>query len=658
MAYINGRRIVLHAVIENNEDNQRYFDITENGIVSLKPQYRGAFNANSYSFLHITLNDTDYQYAISDNGELNEGSKINVLPENLVVPQSINGVQVTGFQQSTFAFNNRIKYLTIPTTVTELPQSFCEYAKFIQSINGTENITDVDDYAFKMCVSLITINFPNLQTIGEECFYFDAHLSFAELGEITSLPDRTFNTCSNLNYVKANKCETVGTACFNRTRNLFTTNFFDNVTHFYPYSFIGSKTNEDFGALTATFDTNATHVQLNPIDIWTSVINGVDIRPDGTEHKYNECENRITNNFSQLDKRWFDYTFEGGANPDTGEIYIFHFTNCCWFLSIMAAYCGIKNITCTQPQELVELSRNALDIMWIYGDLFDADFANALGINAVVYGSRSIVSEPNPKYFEVWNEHGNNKFNQRDIRRIYDALSNGCYVMLTVPQIEPQNYDDINGHAVLAYGINEDGSLKILDSNNPSALGEDTTGLKYSAEINKLMSLSAARPARGPLYMIIGHPNNLLKRRTDYSDWTSVAGCYIKIDEDGVFCVKGQPTMALNFSILKNVPVITLQKDNIYTFCGLELPENENITILKTYSQTVDSNPDNYVDVPTTVFKAKNDFDFTSTFRNYIKYPIVKDKDYGTDEEYTKIFMYLYEGAYKYPTFIPYKEEE
>ena len=63
-------------------DYSMYFNITDDGILSLKPEYRDATNKDTY------IND------ISDNGVNKKGSKYDELPEDLTIPFIVNNKAV------------------------------------------------------------------------------------------------------------------------------------------------------------------------------------------------------------------------------------------------------------------------------------------------------------------------------------------------------------------------------------------------------------------------------------------------------------------------------------------------------------------------------------------------------------------------------------
>lgn len=100
-----------------NPIHSQYFDISSEGLISLKSQYRGT-------------GDKNYTYSISNNGYGVKGSSNDSLPSHLYIPTRINGQRVTGFQPGTFINNGKVTNITynvvngvelinIPNTIKE-----------------------------------------------------------------------------------------------------------------------------------------------------------------------------------------------------------------------------------------------------------------------------------------------------------------------------------------------------------------------------------------------------------------------------------------------------------------------------------------------------------------------------------------------------------
>lgn len=113
--------------------DEGYFDITTEGLVSLKPEYRGA------------VPDTLYMYAISDAGLHNAGSKINELPRRLVVPHTINYLTVTGLQPGAFYFNTRPVELVLPAAIESVDKDGFRGAVNLINVSWIPNSSELGD---------------------------------------------------------------------------------------------------------------------------------------------------------------------------------------------------------------------------------------------------------------------------------------------------------------------------------------------------------------------------------------------------------------------------------------------------------------------------------------------------------------------------------
>ena len=102
--------------------DEKFFDIDYDGIVSLKAEYRGHPTASNIG---------SYPYSESDMGADNDGSKIDELPEKIVIPEVINGRTVVGFQPGMFYANYRVKEIVFPISVTAIPEAFALEAKYL-----------------------------------------------------------------------------------------------------------------------------------------------------------------------------------------------------------------------------------------------------------------------------------------------------------------------------------------------------------------------------------------------------------------------------------------------------------------------------------------------------------------------------------------------
>jgi hypothetical protein len=88
--------------------HEKYFDIDENGLISLKDVYRGASRPKDVTPsvlltpFDASLSTTALEFSQSDNKWGNVGSKYYELPQEIRIPTTVNGITVTGFKNAAF----------------------------------------------------------------------------------------------------------------------------------------------------------------------------------------------------------------------------------------------------------------------------------------------------------------------------------------------------------------------------------------------------------------------------------------------------------------------------------------------------------------------------------------------------------------------------
>lgn len=399
--------------VKNNPDRHvEYFTITDDGIVSLKPEYRGACPSNR----------SQYTFAISDNGIGNVGSKNAELPKCLYIPEVVGNVAVYELAPAMFINNQAIVGIVCPTTVNEIPERFCSNTIGLKSVYGTENIECIGKGAFSGS-GVEKLYFPNLKEFGGTgVFSNSSNLIFVDIGNVTTIPNSTFSNNLNLNRIK-NSAEitSIGNGAFYLSGNLKNIDFIPTLTSIGEGAFLQSRYTYDWDTLTnCTFGTNATSKQINPTDYW----NGCTFTP----HK-----NNLPTLLSQEDTEW--------ASRNIGTT-SWTYSQGCVLFSYMHIYCSLHNLKLSTVLEweniMAEADPNLINTFSTY--IRDSvTYLGKLGLKAEYHSSITSTE---------------------DAQGIYDALSNGKCVILEVPSV----YIDTQGHAVIAYGVNECGELLIANS--------------------------------------------------------------------------------------------------------------------------------------------------------------------------------------------------
>lgn len=427
--------------ITNNPDiHAKYFTITDDGIVSLKPEYRGECPSNRAS---------SFPLAVSDNGVGVNGSKNTELPKYLVIPEIVDEVAVCKLAPGMFMRNSAVETIVIPGTVTEIPDRFCDYAINLKHLHNTEDISTVGSVVFQAS-QLEKAKFPKLQSIGAGAFNICGLLLYADIGDVTELQLNTFNLCARLSRVKGDKVTTVGNNAFYANYNLNNVNFLPNLTSIGNSAFQSCRLKYDWATLqNCTFGEQATALQLNPTDIWSGCT-------------VTEVEHPVPTLLSQQDSRW--------KNRQIGNSGV-TYSNGCTLISAMHAYCALNNLTLSTVEEFEAIiNSKAPGILDSYDKTFPwiGTLYDSLGLQYEMYPS---VTQP-------------------VLQALYTGLADGRYACISIPN----RYGDTSTHFVMVYGVNANGELLIADSSRPYDSYEvsiPAVGIKYAMPYQNIFNASS-----------------------------------------------------------------------------------------------------------------------------------------------------------------------
>ena len=103
-----------------------------------------------------------------------------------------------------------IVHAVIEGNVTSIGERVFKYARNLQDITGTENITSVGEVAFYQANSLISIDLPNVQNIGKWVFSGNSSLEFAGIPEGVAFGADVFRGSKIPNCQNTGKCGSCG----------------------------------------------------------------------------------------------------------------------------------------------------------------------------------------------------------------------------------------------------------------------------------------------------------------------------------------------------------------------------------------------------------------------------------------------------------------
>ena len=397
----------------------KYFDIDYDGLISLKPEYRGDAT-QTYS--------TNYPFSKSDNGVGAEGSKISELPECIVIPHNVDGENVTGFKPGTFCHNRRIKKVVLPTSIYAIANGTFRDAIYLEKVENTEQIETIGTGAFHS-TRIEEIRFPNLVSLGNLGFQNCSCLRLIDIGQITSVPKQTFYCCENLeNVLGGENVTTVGDMACWATRRLKELSFLPNVTSIGKSAFFSSRCNVEKVADGCTFGESATYKQFNAPDYWSGVT-------------FTPCKNPLNSLFHQKDPRWAEnqigsYTAEDGTPYTYGK-------NGCAFITLAEIYSAFEGVHFDSPEEFAPIleSKGLTHLDFRYRDQWCL-IAKGLGYDA--------------EYITT--------MTQADLQNVYDALEQGALIYKSVAAAGDTGITPYGGHATLCYGINTEGEILTSDT--------------------------------------------------------------------------------------------------------------------------------------------------------------------------------------------------
>lgn len=184
---------------------------------------------------YYILKNNEPEYIVDRNGSI-----LNYLGSDtdLVVPDSINGIQPTSISQKCF-WNQNINSIKLPDSVTDI-EKYAFYGTELSSIEGN-NVENINECSFYECEKLSNIKFPELRYIGKQSLYgcksllkqpdfssvdwvadnglAGTYFSTIHLPNCTRADDNAFEGCSAEEIIM-NKAKSIGSNAFNNCKNL------------------------------------------------------------------------------------------------------------------------------------------------------------------------------------------------------------------------------------------------------------------------------------------------------------------------------------------------------------------------------------------------------------------------------------------------------
>lgn len=432
-------------------DHSQYFNIDNNGLISLKSMYRGYGLSSSKNF------------SISDNGINFKGTLNTSLPKHLYIPTSMGGQDVKGFQEGTFANNLAIEEITLNNNITILPKFLCYGANYLKNLNNTNTIIGLE----KGCIAytqITSLHCEQLENASNAALQYASYLQEVNIGnKITVLPEQMFYNCISLaSVVGGDAVNEIGSLCFFSTRCLKTLPLinkyilghkdYDNsqTLTLYEQPFFNSRIQCDWSNL--QFVQPEKDANNQPADTkYPTPITDNTVR-------YWELESEFINNiksyqtplitkYNQLNATW--------ADAELGNTKTTYSQGCAYF-SAMHIHSALSKKYYANPKEFIdELYQNEVTKKYVDQNEYwlghfhnDITFFQDLGYKIKVLSNYENTDEV---------------FTTEDYKEMCDALAAGAMVFTSCTRSDDQSKNDISnyGHIVTLYGIQKDSNNNI-----------------------------------------------------------------------------------------------------------------------------------------------------------------------------------------------------
>lgn len=461
--------------IDTNEDSPQsdlnittaaeYFDVGDNGIVSLKAEFRGCPVDNTYPL------------SVSDKDEGFVGSKAFCLPSKIIIPETIDGMTVTGLANGMFAYNNFVEEVVIPDTVISIPAGFCYHAHQLKVIANTEHIEEIGESAFRH-TRIEEAIFPTLKTMGNSVFKNDVFLHTVNIGKVTEITEGAFAYCRSLKTVcGGDEVKTIHGGAFYHTTALKTVPFLNKlkVTEIKDAAFICSNVRFDWSLLkdTCDFGPCATPVSDNETDFWS-----------GINYSDYVCENHLGTLLNQSHSAWKETLFKRAEKV---------WSKCCGVFCTLHIHSALSGNKYNTPMEYETTLLDAVDKAISLAQTDEEKQALKEALKCENYSQANLIYNA-LGYDTAILRSGNTSINSDIFTEMLSALKDGAYAHLSISSLNDVDKDGVleghpnGGHAVIAYGVTENGEIMIADSASGSAgIGAPNEMLTYKIPFQNLM---------------------------------------------------------------------------------------------------------------------------------------------------------------------------
>ena len=198
--------------------SDKIFDAGQRPAFVAKLKVTGTLNSNDFTCMRETMTslvDVDLS-GITNTTGVNFYNKSNLL--KILLPENL-----TSIENSAFKLCSSLTSISIPNSVTSIGSSAFSYCKSLTSITIPNSVTSIGNSTFYYCSSLTSITIPNSVTsIGDEAFEDCSSLTSITIpNSVTSIGNRAFSSCSSLTSITiGNSVTSIGSYAFRNCSSL------------------------------------------------------------------------------------------------------------------------------------------------------------------------------------------------------------------------------------------------------------------------------------------------------------------------------------------------------------------------------------------------------------------------------------------------------
>lgn len=169
-------------------------------------------------FSASALNDGPYVYEI-DSGEVTiTGCDREQIQGDIVIPQTLGGIPVTGIGEKAFYYCNGITSVMIDDNIKSIGKSAFAFCGALSEVILPDTVEEIPEEAFYMCFNLSKVNLSktNIRSIGARAFgYCEFILNITLPESLETVGEEAFNWCSSIeNIIMGKSVKEIATGAF------------------------------------------------------------------------------------------------------------------------------------------------------------------------------------------------------------------------------------------------------------------------------------------------------------------------------------------------------------------------------------------------------------------------------------------------------------